>query len=91
MMRLPWFEYRAPQTVAEAARILAGEGPNAMLIAGGTDLLPNMKRRQMAPKVLISVKHIPELRRNGEAYGAGLTLTQIVNSSARRIRTSARS
>ena len=27
MMRLPWFEYRAPRSVAEAARILAGEGP----------------------------------------------------------------
>ena len=39
MMRLPWFEYRAPSTLPEAARILAGEGPNAMLIAGGTDLL----------------------------------------------------
>jgi len=82
MMRLPWFEYRAPKTVAEAARILAGEGPNAMLIAGGTDLLPNMKRRQMAPKVLVSLKDIPELRRNGSVYGAGLTLTQIVNSNA---------
>jgi 4-hydroxybenzoyl-CoA reductase subunit beta len=82
MMRLPWFEYRAPKTVAEAARILAGEGPDAMLIAGGTDLLPNMKRRQMAPKVLVSLKNIPELARNGSVYGAGLTLTQIVNSSA---------
>jgi hypothetical protein len=27
MMRLPWFDYRAPRTVAEAAKILAGEGP----------------------------------------------------------------
>jgi len=52
MMRLPWFEYRAPRSIGEAARILAGEGPDAMLIAGGTDLLPNMKRRQMAPRVL---------------------------------------
>jgi 4-hydroxybenzoyl-CoA reductase subunit beta len=82
MMRLPWFEYRTPKTVAEAARILAGEGPDAMLIAGGTDLLPNMKRRQMAPKVLVSLGAIPELRRNGNVYGAGLTLTQIVHSSA---------
>jgi len=81
-MRLPWFEYRAPKTVAEAARILAGEGPEAMLIAGGTDLLPNMKRRQMAPKVLVSLREIETLRKNGSAYGAGLTLTQIVNSSA---------
>ena len=78
-MRLPWFEYRAPATVAEAARILAGEGPNAMLIAGGTDLLPNMKRRQMAPKVLVSLKKIKELHFNGESIGAGTTLTEIVN------------
>src|SRR5205085_11863497 len=64
MMRLPWFDYRAPATLGEAARILAGEGPNAMLIAGGTDLLPNMKRRQMAPKVLVSLRNTPELKRN---------------------------
>jgi 4-hydroxybenzoyl-CoA reductase subunit beta len=82
MMRLPWFEYRAPKTVAEAARILAGEGPEAMLIAGGTDLLPNMKRRQMAPKTLVSLGGVQELKKNGNAYGAGLTLTQIVNSKA---------
>jgi 4-hydroxybenzoyl-CoA reductase subunit beta len=82
MMRLPWFEYRAPSTVAEAARILAGEGPEAMLIAGGTDLLPNMKRRQMAPKVLVALTGVSELKRNGSVYGAGLTLTQIVHSDA---------
>jgi 4-hydroxybenzoyl-CoA reductase subunit beta len=82
MMRLPWFEYHAPKSVAEAARILAAEGADAMLIAGGTDLLPNMKRRQMAPKVLVSLSGIEELRSNGESYGAGMTLTQIVNSSA---------
>jgi 4-hydroxybenzoyl-CoA reductase subunit beta len=82
MMRLPWFEYRAPRTVAEAARILAGEGPDAMLIAGGTDLLPNMKRRQMAPKMLVSIAGIESIKANGSAYGAGLTLTQIVNSEA---------
>ena len=78
MMRLPWFEYRAPRSIAEAARILAGEGPNAALLAGGTDLLPNMKRRQMAPRVLVSVRNIPELKRNGTVLGAGLTLTEIV-------------
>jgi 4-hydroxybenzoyl-CoA reductase subunit beta len=78
MMRLPWFEYRAPGSVQEAARILAGEGPKAMLIAGGTDLLPNMKRRQMAPKLLVSLRQIPELKQNGSALGAGTTLTQIV-------------
>jgi 4-hydroxybenzoyl-CoA reductase subunit beta len=77
-MRLPWFEHRAPRSVQEAARILAGEGADAMLIAGGTDLLPNMKRRQMAPKILVSLKNIEEIRRNGVSLGAGTTLTAIV-------------
>ena len=81
MMRLPWFEFRAPRTLDEAARILAGEGPNAALIAGGTDLLPNMKRRQMAPRVLVSLRHIPELKKNGSVLGAGTTLTEIVHKS----------
>jgi 4-hydroxybenzoyl-CoA reductase subunit beta len=79
MMRLPWFEYRAPRTLAEAARILAGEGPDAALIAGGTDLLPNMKRRQMAPRVLVSLRHIAELKRNGTVLGAAATLSEIVH------------
>ena len=78
MMRLPWFEYRAPRTLTEAARVLAGEGPGAALIAGGTDLLPNMKRRQMAPRVLVSLRHIAELKRNGTALGAAITLSEIV-------------
>ena len=81
MMRLPWFEHRAPKSVQEAARILAGEGPDAMVIAGGTDLLPNMKRRHQAPKVLVSLRGIEELRRNGSTLGAGVTLTQIVKKS----------
>jgi len=82
MMRLPWFQYRAPETVREAARILAGEGPDAMLIAGGTDLLPNMKRRQFAPKVLVSLRKIKELKRNGQAIGAATTLSDIVDRKA---------
>src|SRR2546426_5780554 len=80
-MRLPWFEFRAPKSLVDAARILAGEGANAALIAGGTDLLPNMKRRQMAPKVLVSLRHIAELKRNGAVLGAGMTLTEIVRKS----------
>src|SRR5438094_2101191 len=82
MMRLPWFDYRAPRTLSEAARILAGEGPNAALIAGGTDLLPNMKRRQTAPKVLVSLRRIPELKRNGAVLGAGITLSEIARTPA---------
>ena len=84
MMRLPWFDYRAPRTVAEAAKILAGEGPGAMLIAGGTDLLPNMKRKHQTPKVLVSLRGISSLKSfsngNGVAIGSGNTLTQLVQN-----------
>jgi len=61
MMRLPLFEFRAPRTLEEAARILDGEGTNAMPLAGGTDLLPNMKRRQQVPRTLMSLRHIENL------------------------------
>jgi 4-hydroxybenzoyl-CoA reductase subunit beta len=81
MLRLPWFDYRAPTSIKEAAAILAGEGPDAMLVAGGTDLLPNMKRRQFAPKVLVSLRGIPEMKALNGVFGAGLTLTEIVRSA----------
>ena len=77
MLRLPWFEHRAPRSVAEAAQILAGEGPRAMLIAGGTDLLPNMKRRHQAPQVLVSLAQVAELKTMNGSFGSGLTLSQI--------------
>src|SRR3954468_3582896 len=80
MLRLPWFEHRAPRTVAEAAKILAGEGPRAMLIAGGTDLLPNMKRRHQAPQVLVSLAKVAELKKLNGSFGAGLTLSEVVRS-----------
>jgi 4-hydroxybenzoyl-CoA reductase subunit beta len=87
-MRLPWFKYRAPTSVAEAARILAAEGAQAMLIAGGTDLLPNMKRRQQTPATLVSLRRVDGLKRitngTGLALGAGLTLTEVVNTAAVR-------
>jgi 4-hydroxybenzoyl-CoA reductase subunit beta len=80
MLRLPWFDYRAPRSVAEAAAILAGEGPQAMLVAGGTDLYPNMKRRHQTPKMLVSLRGVSELRNLNGTFGAGLTLTEVVRS-----------
>ncbi len=82
MMRLPLFEFRAPRTVEEAARILDGEGSSAMPLAGGTDLLPNMKRRQQVPKTLMSLRYVEELNRvvlddSGSRLGACVTLADI--------------
>ena len=86
MMRLPLFEFRAPQTVAEAVRILEGEGPQTMPLAGGTDLLPNMKRRQQVPKTLMSLNRIGELHQtkltdSGSQLGACITLSEIAADS----------
>ena len=61
MMRLPPFTYVAPLTVAEAARVLVEHGGAAMLVAGGTDLYPNMKRRQFEPDVLVGLRSIREI------------------------------
>ncbi len=82
MMRLPLFEFRAPRTLEEAARILDGEGGSAMPLAGGTDLLPNMKRRQQVPRTLMSLRHIEDLTRiqlhhSGSRLGACITLADI--------------
>ena len=84
MMRLPWFGFHSPRSVAEAAKILAGEGPGTMLIAGGTDLVPNMKRRHQSPKTLVSLRRVEELKKvsngSGLRLGAGLSLSEIVDS-----------
>ncbi|MBI4446985.1 MAG: FAD binding domain-containing protein [Acidobacteria bacterium] len=85
MLRLPAFQYKKPRSMREAARILAQEGPDAMVVAGGTDLWPKMKRRQMEPKTVIGLRHLSELRRfdgnsaKGWVLGAGLTLHELEN------------
>src|SRR5712691_6392929 len=86
MMRLPLFAFRAPTTLDEAARILHGEGPSAMPLAGGTDLLPNMKRRQQVQRTLLSLRkidalHAIQLSESGARLGACLTLSDIASDS----------
>jgi 4-hydroxybenzoyl-CoA reductase subunit beta len=82
MMRLPRFEYHAPRSLAAAAELLGARPSTTMILAGGTDLLPNMKRRQQTPEVLVSLRQIAELRevRNGTglSLGSALTLSELV-------------
>ena len=90
MMRLPRFIYRAPRTIAEAADFLAEANGDAMLVAGGTDVLPNMKRRQQTPAVLVGLHGVPELRRvvedDGLRLGAGITLADLLEVQSVRER-----
>src|SRR5690242_11670788 len=61
MLRLPPFTFHRPGSLAEALTMLRELGPEAMLVAGGTDLLPNMKRRLFTPKHLVGIGHLAEL------------------------------
>jgi 4-hydroxybenzoyl-CoA reductase subunit beta len=81
MLRLPPFTYYAPKTVEEAVRILADYGPEAMPVAGGTDLYPNMKRRQFEPKVLVGLRQIRELNHISGNPETGLTIGACVTLS----------
>ncbi len=59
--RLPKFEYLIPKTVEEACELLYKHKGEAKVIAGGTDLLINMKKRQVVPKYLIELGNLTEL------------------------------
>jgi 4-hydroxybenzoyl-CoA reductase subunit beta len=83
MMRLPPFTYLAPVSVTDAVKLMADHGPEAMLVAGGTDLYPNMKRRQFEPSVLVGLRGIRDLigvrgsANAGMTIGAGTILTAV--------------
>ncbi len=102
MLRLPRFQLLEPTTWTEAATLLREHGAAAsdvasgtpqlavMLVAGGTDLFPNMKRRQFTPRVLVSLGRVQGARTisNGSIraqgplplglrIGAGATLTDV--------------
>jgi 4-hydroxybenzoyl-CoA reductase subunit beta len=82
MMRLPAFRYRAARTIADAAGWLAENPAETMLIAGGTDVLPKMKRRQQTPTTLIGLRGIRGFgdvgNGNGLTIGAGMTLSKLL-------------
>ncbi len=82
MMRLPRFQYLAPASLAEAARALADAGPSAMVLAGGTDLFPNMKRRQQTPGTVIGLRGIAALRGRTAEPGRGIAIGALTRLSA---------
>jgi 4-hydroxybenzoyl-CoA reductase subunit beta len=83
MMRLPKFTYRVPHEISDAVRMMADAGPEGQFVAGGTDLYPNMKRRQQTPQTVITVMRLNDLHqitgdgKTGLRIGASVTLTDI--------------
>src|SRR5690348_976211 len=81
MLRLPTFKYLAPATLADALKWKVEAGPAGMYVAGGTDLYPNMKRRQQVPTTVISLAAIRDLAiLSKTSIGAGNTLAALGES-----------
>jgi 4-hydroxybenzoyl-CoA reductase subunit beta len=83
MLRLSRFDYLAPGSVEEAVGMLQSYGPEAVLMAGGTDLLVNIKHRLCAPKYVVGLRRLSELSRlscdpdGWLTVGAGVSLQRL--------------
>jgi 4-hydroxybenzoyl-CoA reductase subunit beta len=82
MLRLPRFRYLRPATVADAVAMKVDAGPDSSFVAGGTDLFPNMKRRQQTPSSVIGLGRLKELQGitfdgEGAVFGAGVLLSDL--------------
>ena len=85
LKRLPKFEYHAPTSLPEALDLLAKYDGKGAVLAGGTDLLVSMKKREALPEHLISLKEVAELKgihdeKEGIKIGALVTLGEIERS-----------
>ncbi len=79
---LPRFEYFAPSTLGDVVKLLKEHGDGARLLAGGTDLLQNMKKRITSPSAIVDLNKVPELafiemRGNELCIGATMRLNEI--------------
>jgi len=68
-VRLPKFDYKQPGSIREACAILLDQ-PSAKVLAGGTDLLVNMKHRVETPTTVVSLKGLPDLSYVRQTNGA---------------------
>jgi 4-hydroxybenzoyl-CoA reductase subunit beta len=86
-MRLPPFEYQAPSTLDEALKIKRDQGASAQILAGGTDLIVNLKHRLFSPATVVSLNNITEikqieLRPDALVLGAGASLASVASHPA---------
>lgn len=71
-MLLPKFDYHAPTTVEEACSLKGQYGGKAKCLAGGTDLLVNLKKKVIAPEQVISLNRIEGLSEVSDENGKGV-------------------
>ncbi|MBU2602713.1 MAG: FAD binding domain-containing protein [Actinobacteria bacterium] len=89
-MRLPRFEYYQPGSLAEAVTMLS-QVPGARPVAGGTDLLVNMKHRVEQPAALVSLTRVSELagvrlEDGATVIGGGVTLKHVQHDEGLKAR-----
>ncbi len=89
------FEYKAPETIDEAVSLLKAAGGSARPLAGGTDLVVQMKERATRfpyPMTIVSLDRVSELRgvdfsdADGLRIGAGATMTDVASHPSVRER-----
>jgi CO/xanthine dehydrogenase FAD-binding subunit len=85
MLLLPKFDYHEPENMKSALVLLSSLKSNAKIIAGGTDILVNMKKGIISPKYLISLAKIKELfvlepRKKGVAIGSHVIAGELAES-----------
>lgn len=84
MLRLPVFSAQFARSAEEAIELKVRHGAEASYVAGGTDLYPNMKRRQQTPTVVIDIRGIAELdglevtSEGSLRVGAGVSLSRLI-------------
>lgn len=61
--------YEAPETIEGAVKLLAGGGPRGRVLAGGTDLLVQLRAGIIAPELVVDIKRIDETREIREEGG----------------------
>jgi CO/xanthine dehydrogenase FAD-binding subunit len=76
------FEYLEPKTVEEAVKMLSDFGHKGVVLAGGTDLLIAMKRREINPHYVVNIKSIADLDYIQYHHEAGLRIGAVTTHSA---------
>lgn len=71
---MKWIDYASPTSLSEAMDILAKDGERTRALAGGTDILVQLRARRRQPDILLDVKSIPELNELSYDAGSGLTI-----------------
>jgi carbon-monoxide dehydrogenase medium subunit len=81
-MRIPKFEYFCPSSIEEGCSLLYKHQTEAKILAGGTDLFVKMKKKEILPKVIISLKGIQKLDRIEWDDRLGLRIGPLVTHEA---------